>query len=69
MPTFPVQLWPDGKWDQKDYRKVDAATKKEAAEKLYGKPLSEKGSSHQIRVRVHSPIPRGSATVFYDRNA
>src|SRR5271154_2947562 len=30
MPTFQVQLWPDGKWDQKDYVKVDAATEKEA---------------------------------------
>jgi hypothetical protein len=69
MPTFQVQLWPDGKWDQKDYVKVDAATKKEAAEKVYGKPLSDKGSNYQMRARVHSSVARGSATIFYDRDA
>lgn len=67
MPTFRVQLWPDGKWDQKDYQKVDATSAKEAAEKLYGKPLSEVGSNFQMRARVHPFIPRGNATPFYDR--
>lgn len=69
MPTFQVQLWPDGKWDGRDYRKVDAATRKDAAEMIYGKPLSERGSNYQIRAQVRPLIPRGGATVFYDPEA
>jgi hypothetical protein len=46
MATFQVQLWPGGKWDGKDYQKVEAETEKEAAEKLYGGALSDKGSNY-----------------------
>jgi hypothetical protein len=46
MATFQVQLWPDGKWDGMPYQKVEAATAKEAAEKLYGQPLKETGSNY-----------------------
>jgi hypothetical protein len=45
MAVFQVQLWPNGKWDGKDYQRVEAKTAQEAAEKLYGGPLSEKGSN------------------------
>ena len=69
MAIFQVQLWPDGQWDGKDYQRVEAMTKKDAAEKMYGRPLSESGSMNQIRAQVHDMVSRGVATVFYDRNA
>ena len=52
MATFQVQLWPDGKWDGKPYQKVEAATAKEATEKLYGQPLKEAESNYEIRAQV-----------------
>lgn len=52
MPVYQVQLWPDGKWDGKEYRRVEAGTPKEAAEKLCGCPLSERGSMSGIRAQV-----------------
>ncbi len=54
MQTSLVQLWPDGKWDGKDYQHVQANTPKEAAEKLCGQPLKEKGTNFQIRAQVRS---------------
>jgi hypothetical protein len=67
MATFQVQLWPDGQWDQKPFRKVDAATPKEAAEKLYGKPLRERGANALIRARVWSlSRPNAQALVFFE---
>jgi hypothetical protein len=68
MPTFVVQLWPDGKWDGKDYVRVDEPTEKEAAEKLYRKPLPQEGSNHQIRAQVRPLTGRSTSTIFYDRN-
>lgn len=64
MSTFQVRLFPDG-----DYQKIEASTALEAAEKLYGRPLSDIGSQHQLRVMVHEMIwPRQSSpTLFYDR--
>jgi hypothetical protein len=67
MAIFRVKVWPEGKWDGKDYQKVEAATKKETAEKLYGGPLSESGSKYQMRARVLDEYARGTATIFYDR--
>jgi hypothetical protein len=49
---YQVQLWPNGKWDEKDYQKIEASAAKEAAEKLHGGPLSEHGSNYKIRARV-----------------
>ncbi len=67
MPTFQVQLWPDGKWDGKPYQKVDAETAKAAAEKLYRKPLKENGSNFQIRAQVlRLSFPSGNPTIFYE---
>jgi hypothetical protein len=40
MATFQVSLKPDGKSDWTPYQQVEAATAKEAAEKLYGRPLA-----------------------------
>jgi hypothetical protein len=67
MPTFQVQLWPDGKWDQKPYQEVVAETAQEAAEKAYGKPLKTTGSNYQIRAQVHPLVgKRGASTIFYE---
>jgi len=52
MTTFQVQCWPNGKWDGKDYQRVEAQTAQEAAEKLCGGPLIERGSNYKIRARV-----------------
>jgi hypothetical protein len=64
MATFQVKLFPEG-----DYRKVEARSAKEAAEKEYGRSLSEVGSNHEIRVMVHAMIwPRRPAPMlFYHR--
>ncbi len=69
MTTFQVQLWPEGQqWDGQPYQKVEAATPKEAAEKLYGKPLQDRGADFQRRalVRMLNP-PSQSAMIFYER--
>jgi hypothetical protein len=67
VPVFRVQLWPDGKWDFKPYQDVEAETAKEAAEKLYGKPLRERGKSPQLRATVHPPAPARNFPIgFYD---
>jgi hypothetical protein len=38
------------------YQHVDAASLKEAAEKLYGRPLSGQGANHQLRAIVRVQI-------------
>jgi hypothetical protein len=64
--TYWVQLWPDGKWDGNPYQKVEAGSPKEAAERLYGAPLQEQGSLHQIRAQVRI-AGASTGTPFYDR--
>ena len=67
MPTFRVRLWPDGKWDFQPYQNVEAETAKEAVEKLYGKPLRERGRSTQLRATVHPAVPTRKFPIgFYD---
>jgi cysteinyl-tRNA synthetase len=63
--SYWVQLWPDGKWDRKPYQRVNAISPKEAAEKLYGGPLHEAGSHHQIRAQVRI-AGLSSGLVFYE---
>jgi hypothetical protein len=66
VPTFRVQLWPDGKWKFDPSQDVEAETAKEAAEKLYGKPLRERGKSTQLRATVNPPAPgRNFPIAFY----
>jgi hypothetical protein len=64
MTIFQVRRFLDGG----DYEKVEAQTAKEAAERLYGRPLSEVGSMHQLRMLVHAMIwpRRPSPMLFYD---
>lgn len=67
MSLFQVQLWPNGKWDGKDYQKVDAESAKEAAEKLYGSTLSERGSNFKIRARVRRLGDiKTTGSIFYE---
>ena len=62
---YSVRLWPDGKCDLTGYRKVYARSLKEAAEKLYGGPLSEIGSMSSIRAQVrHGMMP--SSIIYYE---
>jgi len=64
MRTFQVRLFPDG-----EYEKIEAATAKDAAEKKYGRKLSEIGRNDELRALAHEmkwprdPSPR----LFYDR--
>jgi hypothetical protein len=65
--TYLVQLWPDGKLKVNPYQKVRAGSPKQAAETLYGAPLQEEGSHHQIRAQVR--VTRaGIGIAFYDRS-
>jgi hypothetical protein len=52
MQNWHVTLWPDGKWDGKPSKEVEADTAKEAAEKLYGTPLKATGPNFQMRAQV-----------------
>lgn len=63
---YRVQLWPDGKWDGQPYKKVEAPSKKEAAEQLHGGLLSETGGHYQIRARVRAS-GQGEPQEFYER--
>jgi hypothetical protein len=68
MTTWQVQLWPDGPSTQpvESYRKVEAASGKEAAEKLSGQSLSEHGSNHRLRALVRRlGDTRSPPTSFY----
>jgi hypothetical protein len=50
---YQVQHWPDGQWNREyNWRKVEAATAKEAAEKVCGLALTEAGRLTQLRARV-----------------
>jgi hypothetical protein len=65
MTVFRVQIWPKGA-RPKAYEKVEADSERAAAEKLYGKPLSEEGMLHQLRAIVR-PIDQTRETVsLYD---
>ena len=60
---FRVKRYPDGK-----YENIEAESKKDAAEKFYGRNLSEVGSTHQLRVMLRAVASREqSAALFYDQ--
>ncbi len=66
--TYQVQHWPDGQWSPThNWRKVEAATAKEAAEKVCGLALREQGTLAQLRARVLTlgDFKQRSATPFY----
>jgi hypothetical protein len=45
---------------------VEAETEKDAAEKLYGKPLREEGFLHQLRALVRGLDGTSGAVSFYE---
>jgi hypothetical protein len=66
--TYQVQHWPDGQWSPAhNWRKVEAASEKEAAEMVCGLPLSEQGKLVQLRARVlrFGDLKQRSARSFY----
>jgi hypothetical protein len=65
---YQVQHWPDGRWDRAhNWRKVEAASEKEAAEKVCGVALTSAGRLCQLRARVlrFGDLRQRSATEFY----
>jgi hypothetical protein len=66
--TYQVQHWPNGQWcPQHNWRKVEAASEKEAAELICGLALTEAGKLAQLRARVLrlGDLKQRSATPFY----
>jgi hypothetical protein len=66
--TYQVQHWPNGQWSPThNWCKIEAATAKEAAEKVCGLPLAEHGTLTQLRARVltFGDLKQRSATPFY----
>jgi hypothetical protein len=66
--TYQVQHWPNGQWSpEHNWRKVDAGSEKEAAEKVCGRALSADGRLAQLRARVlrFGDLKQRSATQFY----
>lgn len=66
--TYQVQHWPNGQWNpEHNWRKVEAATEKEAAEKVCGLALTAQGRLAQLRARVLTvgDLKQHSATPFY----
>jgi hypothetical protein len=68
MTEFQVKLFTHGKWDGDDYQKVAANTAKEAAEKLCGNTLNDRGSNYDMRAMVRrSGDIKSNAIIFYER--
>ncbi len=66
--TYHVQHWPNGQWNpEHSWKKVEAGSEKEAAEKVCGFALSEDGKLAQLRARVlkFGDLRQRSATQFY----
>jgi hypothetical protein len=66
--TYQVQYLPNGQWDREhNWRKVEAGSEKEAAEKLCGLRLAEDGKLAQLRARVLTlgDLRQRAATPFY----
>jgi hypothetical protein len=66
--TYQVQHWPDGQWSPAhNWCKIEAATAKEAAERVCGLSLTEHGRLTQLRARVLAlgDLKQRSATPFY----
>jgi hypothetical protein len=65
---YQVQHWPNGQWDRDhNWRKVEAGSEKEAAEKVCGFALTATGRLAQLRARVLrlGDVRQRSATDFF----
>src|SRR5947199_10822028 len=65
--TYQVQHWPNGEWNpEHNWRKVEAASEKEAAEKVCGLALTQRGTLAQLRARVltFGDLKQRTATPF-----
>jgi hypothetical protein len=65
---YQVQHWPEGHWDREhNWQKVEARSEKEAAEKVCGRTLKERGKLAQLRARVLTlgDLKKHTATAFY----
>ena len=65
---YQVQHWHNGQWDRNmNWRKVEAASEQEAAEKVCGRSLRQVGRQEQLRARVlrFGDLKQRSATSFY----
>jgi hypothetical protein len=66
--TYQVQHWPNGQWSPMDnWCKIEAASAKEAAEKVCGLALTDQGTLARLRARVlaFGDLKQRSATAFY----
>src|SRR5262249_19334177 len=66
--TYQVQYLPNGQWEREhNWRKIEAGSEKEAAEKLSGRRLAKVGRLAQLRARVLTlgDLKQRSATLFY----
>jgi hypothetical protein len=65
---YQVQWWPDGEWDRAhNWRKVEAGSEKEAAEKICGLALTDSGRLARLRARVlrYGDLKQRNAISFY----
>ncbi|MFL6799964.1 MAG: hypothetical protein ACJ8F3_21450 [Xanthobacteraceae bacterium] len=65
---YQVQYLPGGQWQREyNWRKVEAASEKDAAEKVCGLRLTQAGTLAQLRARVLTLDDRRqrTATAFY----
>jgi hypothetical protein len=65
---YQVQHWPDGRWNcHHNWQKIQAGSEKEAAEKVCGFALTQRGTLGQLRARVlrFGDLRQRSATDFY----
>ena len=66
--VYQVQHWHNGQWDRKmNWRKVEAFSEQEAAEKVCGRALCQAGRQEQLRARVlrFGDLKQRIATSFY----
>jgi hypothetical protein len=66
MAIFQVLLTPDGVQTSGDYKKVEASTEKEAAEKLAKRPLSSRGDPKALRAIAKRLGSLGDPVRFFE---
>ena len=62
---FSVRCYKGPTKPQGGYQAVEAGDAKEAAEKLCGEPLTERGNRSRLRAMVHTNPPGGLPLTFY----